>query len=112
MVETDCLDAVKMVNSYDVCLTAEGIFVPAIRSLLTLLNISAIQHAPREANRMAHEIAYFVARDGGRFQWFGFGPSWLMSSINEDLPVTNSDLRDGNGSVVTSYPCFSSCITI
>ena len=73
MVETDCLEAVKMVNSYDVCLTAEGIFVPAILSQPTLLNISAIQHAPKEANRMAHEIANFVARDGGNFNGSDLG---------------------------------------
>lgn len=66
VIETDCMEAVYMINSAEICLAAEGVVVDQIRSLLRFLHISGINYIPREANVAAHSVASFVARDNGR----------------------------------------------
>lgn len=94
VIETDCMDAVRVINSGEEFLAAEGVVVNQIKGLMQLLQIPKIMHAPRGANMAAHEIAQFVARSGGRFQWFEIGPPWLMQVVANDLLETNSSTRD------------------
>lgn len=74
MVETDCLEAVRMVNRTEDCFAEEGIFVEKIRSLLRLNCFHSFVYVPRTANRVAHEVARYVARLNGRFRWLGVEP--------------------------------------
>lgn len=99
MVESDCLEAVRLINAEDDCCASEGVVVDQIRSLMRLIHIPSISFATRESNMAAHSIASFVARGDGRFQWFEAGPSWLMRIIHNDLPSTSVSSRDTRGSL-------------
>ncbi|PRQ58041.1 putative ribonuclease H-like domain-containing protein [Rosa chinensis] len=88
MVETDCLEAVRLVVEPGECLAEVGVLVEEVRSLLLVSPAPRIEFVPREANQVAHSIANFVAREVGRFKWFEVGPPWLMKVISNDLLVT------------------------
>lgn len=75
LVETDCLEAILMINGEEICMAAEGVIVDKIRGLKRLLQIPAILYAPRDANMVADAIAQFVARNDGCFRWFEIGSS-------------------------------------
>ncbi|KAK9931954.1 hypothetical protein M0R45_019208 [Rubus argutus] len=62
VIETDCLEVVRMINEVNVCMAAEGVIVDQIKCLMSLMQISEIMYAPRDANMAAHAIAQFVAR--------------------------------------------------
>jgi hypothetical protein len=94
VVETDCMDAVTVVNATEECLGAAGIVVEEIRRLMRCFIVSSIIYTPREANNAAHAIASFVARENGRLSWLGDGPPWLVHVINNDAPVTLNPIRE------------------
>jgi hypothetical protein len=50
VVETDCLEAVRLVNGNEECFAEDGIIVDKIRSLLAILNSCGISYVPRVAN--------------------------------------------------------------
>ncbi|XP_061989802.1 uncharacterized protein LOC133708333 [Rosa rugosa] len=54
VIETDCLEAVRMVNGSDECLASEGVLVERIREILDALDIPNIHHVPRVANMAAY----------------------------------------------------------
>ncbi|KAK9911294.1 hypothetical protein M0R45_035213 [Rubus argutus] len=101
LIETDCLEAVSMINGEEVCMAAEGVIVDQIRGLMGLLQIPAILYARRDANKAAHVLAQYVARIGGRFQWFEIGLDWLMQVMSNDLLESNSSFRDVRRSPIT-----------
>ncbi|KAM5569213.1 hypothetical protein ABKV19_016632 [Rosa sericea] len=94
---TDCLEAVLLVNGNDECLAEEGLLVDRMRFLLGSVGVRDIHYVPRSANKAAHEVAGFVARDFGRYDWLGVGPSWLMDVILGDRFVTGSVSREESG---------------
>ncbi|XP_062013823.1 uncharacterized protein LOC133730205 [Rosa rugosa] len=102
VVETDCLEAVRMVNGSDECLASEGTIVERIREILGALDIHNIQYVPREANMAAHAVAGVVARGNGRSSWLGVGPSWLMDVIGNDGPVTGYFYREESGEFLST----------
>ncbi|PRQ37083.1 putative ribonuclease H-like domain, reverse transcriptase zinc-binding domain-containing protein [Rosa chinensis] len=101
-VETDCLEAVRLVNGCEECLADEGLIVERIRMLLGALEIQGIHHVVRVANMAAHEVAGFVARGNGRYSWLGVGPSWLMDVIDNDGPITSSVRREESGEFLST----------
>ncbi|XP_062118476.1 uncharacterized protein LOC133832109 [Humulus lupulus] len=86
-VESDCLQAVNLVNRAEVdCNDMEGL----IRSCK--LGISAIEckgdgFACRSANRLAHFLAKFTLLNGDSAGWNGGLPSAACSALMADLPV-------------------------
>lgn len=92
VIETDCMEAVHMINSTDICLAAKGVVVDQIHSLLRLLHISCIDYIPREANMVAHSVTSFVARTNGCHQWFEVGSPWLMQIVVNNLLACNQRL--------------------
>ncbi|XP_061999284.1 uncharacterized protein LOC133716613 [Rosa rugosa] len=65
IIETDCLEAVQLVNGTDECLADEGLLVDRIRFLMGSMGIQGIHFVPRVVNGAAHVVAGFVARDNG-----------------------------------------------
>ena len=102
IVETDCLEAVKMIYSEEICLANEGAVVEGIKTLLRQGKFQCVSYASRVVNMVAHEIAKFVARSDGRLDWFGVGPPWLMSVVYNDSHVTSSNARIECGESVSS----------
>ncbi|KAK9931968.1 hypothetical protein M0R45_019222 [Rubus argutus] len=49
VIETDCLEVVRMINEVNVCMGAEGAIVDQIKGLMSLMQISEIMYAPRDA---------------------------------------------------------------
>ncbi|XP_062000509.1 uncharacterized protein LOC133717787 isoform X2 [Rosa rugosa] len=94
VVETNCLLAVKVLNQRNQCFAAEGIIVEEIQSLMSDLNVYEIQHVRKTGNQGAHAVAKFVAQEQGCFKWLEVGPSWLMSIIDSDRPLTQGSARD------------------
>lgn len=92
MVETDCLEAVKMEAGNEECFVAEGFIVDKIRSLLRMSCFQSLSHVPRTANRAAHAVASFVARLNGCFWWLGVGSS----------SVTKVLFREESGEVMST----------
>jgi ribonuclease HI len=97
-VESDSLEAVRLVNMDEQCFNVEGVVVEEICKLMFLLHISSIHHVPRDENKAAHSVAVNVAREHGRFSWLEVGPPWLMSVILDDMPVTVGSARDMSSS--------------
>ena len=67
VVETDCLEAVKLICSEEICLAHEGAVVEGIKALLRQDNFVCVSYASRAVNIGAHEIAGFVAQGEERF---------------------------------------------
>lgn len=51
IVESDCLEAVSLVNSHGVSFDAEGIHVFEIQRLFVHLNVTEVSYRSREGNR-------------------------------------------------------------
>ncbi|XP_062021223.1 uncharacterized protein LOC133737733 [Rosa rugosa] len=94
MVESDCLEAIHLLNSKERCLAPEGGLVEDIQNTMALVNISSIYHVRREGNTAAHAIAKFVARNNGRYVWLEDGPDWLMSLIYHDKTLAGFSVRE------------------
>ncbi|XP_062020732.1 uncharacterized protein LOC133737131 [Rosa rugosa] len=101
-VETDCLEAVRLVNSSEECLADEGLLVERIRMLMGALEIQGIHHVVRVANKAAYEVAGFVARGNGRYSWLEVGPTWLMDVIDNDGPITSLVSREESGEFLST----------
>ncbi|PRQ43460.1 putative ribonuclease H-like domain, reverse transcriptase zinc-binding domain-containing protein [Rosa chinensis] len=101
-VETDCLEAVQLVNGCDDCLAPEGVLVDKVRMLLASVGIQGISHVPRSVNGAAYVIAKSVARLNGRFSWLGVGPHWLMDVVADDRPVTHGCNRAVGGNSLST----------
>lgn len=97
-VESDSLEAVRLVNMDEQCFNVEGVVVEEVRKLMRLLQISSIHHVPQDGNKAAHSVAVNVAREQGHFSWLEVGPPWLMSVILDNMPLTVNSARDMSSS--------------
>ncbi|KAK9921713.1 hypothetical protein M0R45_030213 [Rubus argutus] len=109
-VESDCLEAVMLLLGDGECLTDDGVIVEEIKNLMDAMHIPGVLYIPREANKAAHSIARFVARDFGRLCWLGVGPSWLMQIIYDEVPVTRSGSRNVSCGTSSTSSCFNDVI--
>lgn len=90
LVETDCSEAVRLVNSTDHCWAEEGVLIADVKALMYDVGVSTISFQPRECNSTAHCIAKFALTEQSAFTCIEDGPDWLMESINNDSKVCNT----------------------
>lgn len=89
LVETDCSEAVRLVNSTDYCRAEEGVLIADVKALMYDIGVSTISFQPRECNSTAHCIANFSLTEQFSFTCFEYGLEWLMESMNNDSDVCN-----------------------
>lgn len=80
IVEINSLNAVQIVQSDGNCLATDRVFVDGIRDLIKAHQIM-VSYVPREANSMAHRLAYYSLQCHEPSFWVKSKPPWLLKSI-------------------------------
>ncbi|CAL9020823.1 unnamed protein product [Prunus brigantina] len=89
IVESDFLQAVEFVNSYEDCFALEGMFVDEIHRILKTSSNVIIQHVSRKANGVAHQVAQYSLRNPGLSFWMEVGSPWLMDCLKSNNSTLN-----------------------
>lgn len=67
LVETDCSEAVRLVNCTDHCWSEEGVLVADVKALMYDTGVSTMSFQPKEGNYTAHCIAKFALTEHSPF---------------------------------------------
>lgn len=69
IVESDCLEAVSLLNSHRDSYVVEGIHVSKIQRSLVQLNVTEVFYRSRKFNRVVNSIARFIVCSDGYIFW-------------------------------------------
>ena len=89
LVETDSLEAARLVNDPDDSWSENENIVADIKSMMLALNIKGVSFKPRECNGIAHRLASDGASKALHLCCNNLAPNWLMELVQLDSSPCN-----------------------
>uniref|UniRef100_A0A803PE95 RNase H type-1 domain-containing protein n=1 Tax=Cannabis sativa TaxID=3483 RepID=A0A803PE95_CANSA len=85
-VESDCLQAINLIQSVpNGCRNVDGL-VYAIKQLLSFAHVVGLRFIYREANQFAHSLANYALCNDVSATWIGVTPLCARHAVRHDLP--------------------------
>ncbi|XP_062080800.1 uncharacterized protein LOC133785597 [Humulus lupulus] len=86
-IESDCLNAVLLVNNKNVCCSDLEGLVWAIKSLVSSTGCRGISFEGRSSNSVGHLLAKYTMDSGVNAVWNGLIPSVALSALEVEKPI-------------------------
>ena len=89
LVETDSIEAARLVNDSEECWNENENLVADIKETMHTIHNVKVSYVPREINNVAHRLATASANDALQLNCNNIGPSWLLELISLDSSPCN-----------------------
>ena len=87
IIQSDCQQVISLTNNQKTQVNEIGLIVEEIRHYNEMFQSCSVSHIRRESNIPAHYLAKFSSKFDTFKVWNCYGPPWLNSLIEANLPV-------------------------